>query len=88
MRSTISLKALVAIYALGLIWIVAMAGGLLVLAQPMLSFFETIGVDDALVQTLATMTLVILFATAVTAGVAFILRTTPDTAPAPARDRG
>jgi len=76
MRTTVSRKSLAAVYALGLIWVVAVVGGAVALMQPMSALYASVGIEDAVVETSGTMVLVILLATAVTAGVALILRAT------------
>jgi hypothetical protein len=81
MRSTTYRKALATICVLGLIWFVAMIGGVSVLMQPMLELYETLGVESAAVQLLVTMLLVIIQASLVTVGVGLLLRTRSEPAP-------
>ena len=69
----------------GLIWFVAMIGGVSVLMQPMLELYETLGVESAAVQLLVTMLLVIIQASLVTVGVGLLLRTRSEPAPATQR---
>ena len=78
MRSTINRKSVATMYALGLIWTVAMVGGAYVLAQPMAELYEVVGIENALVETVGTIVLVMVLATLVTAGVALVLRATAD----------
>lgn len=92
MRSTTTVKFLAAAYALGLIWTVALVGGAVVLTQPMLELYATLGVGSAVIQTVATMSLVVAVATAVAVAAGFAVRSAaarshvrPHAAPAPHR---
>jgi hypothetical protein len=85
MRSTTSRKALATVFVLGLIWFVAMVGGVSVLMHPMLALYEALGVESAAVQLLATMLLVIIQASLVTVGVGLVLRIRSEPAPATQR---
>jgi len=76
MRMTITLKSLAAVYGLGLIWCVAMIGGAIVLMQPMMELYGTLGIESALVQMAATMTLVVVLATVPTIALGLALRST------------
>ena len=74
MSKTSTRKSLAMIYALGLIWLVAAIGGALVLAAPMLSLYETLGIESVAAHVVATSTLVLLLATSVTVALALVLR--------------
>jgi predicted metal-binding membrane protein len=78
MRSTINRKSLAVMYALGLVWVVAMVGAAVVLVQPMAMLYETVGIESAAFAVVATTALAILVASSVTVGVALILRATAD----------
>lgn len=85
MRSTSSRKSLAIIYVLGLIWLVAMIGGAAVLMNPLLALYETLGIESAAVQMVATMALVITLASFITVGVGLVLRA--DREPEPVSQR-
>ncbi|MEX1336568.1 MAG: hypothetical protein AB1Z66_14850 [Candidatus Limnocylindrales bacterium] len=74
MRSTTTVKFLAAAYALGLIWTVALVGGTLVLTQPMLELYAVLGIESAAIETTATMSLVVVIATAVAVAAGFVVR--------------
>ncbi len=74
MRSTNTRKFLAAAYGLGLIWTVAMVGGSVVLAQPMLELYNGLGIESAAVHVALTMSLVMLLASVVTVAVALVVR--------------
>lgn len=80
MSKTSNRKPLATMYALGLIWIVALVGGAVVLTQPMLAIYESVGIESAAVQFVATAALVLLLATPITVAVGFVMRSTPDRA--------
>lgn len=74
MRSTISLRSVAAVYFLGIVWCIVMVATGYALVDPTLSLAATLDVKDPAFATFGTMALAMLIATAVTVGLAVVIK--------------
>lgn len=64
------------LYALGLVWVVALFGAALVLTGPLELIYETLAIEGLAVRVAATVTTAVVMATSVTVGIGLVLRAT------------